>query len=85
MVGFHVIDDEIVDGAVAYDLTNVGQILCKKSHVDRVDERHLLIGNDIRIVLDACREKPKPLKAVLGAVVDAYIMNVLCDFHLCLF
>ena len=65
MVGFHVIDDEIVDGAVANDFANVGQIFSKKSYVDGVDERDLVVYNNIGVVRDACRKEPKSLKAVL--------------------
>ena len=55
MVGFHVIDDQIVHLAVANDLADVFQILCEEVNLDGVNQTNLLVVDEIRVVADAIR------------------------------
>ena len=43
MVGLHVVDHEVVDGAVAQDGTDIVQKLGEIGHVNGVDEGHLFV------------------------------------------
>ena len=47
VVGFHVVDDEVVDGAVADDLVDILYELCEEVHLDGVDEAHFLIHDEV--------------------------------------
>ena len=43
MVGFHVVDDEVVDGTITDDGPDVFQVLGEEVNLHRVYQTHLLI------------------------------------------
>ena len=62
MVGFHVVDDQIVDRTVADDLMDVLDVLGEEIHLDGIDEAHLLVVNEIRVIADAIGQGPQTLE-----------------------
>lgn len=84
MVGLHVVYDEVVDRSVTEHLVDVFDKTAAERLLDRIDEGHLLVDNEVGVVRDAVRERPEPLEAGRGAVVDAHVMdsgNDFRDFH----
>ena len=75
------VDDEIINGAVADDGADVVEILSEESDVDRIDKDDFLIVDEILVVRHALRQEPKSLEAVLHTVVDAHIMYFPLDVH----
>jgi hypothetical protein len=53
MVGFHVVDDQIVYLSVANDLLDVFYILREEVHLYGIDEAHFLVVDEIRVIADA--------------------------------
>jgi hypothetical protein len=53
MVRFHVIDDQIIDRAVAYHLMDMLDELGEKVHFNGIYQTHLLIVNEIRVITHA--------------------------------
>ena len=74
MVGFDVVDDDVVDRAVAYYRAYVGEKLREEVYLNGIDERHLLVVDDVRVVRNAVGQGPKSLEDVLMTVVNADIM-----------
>ena len=80
MVGLHVIDYEIVNLAVAYDLLDILDIRNEEIHLDSVDEANLLVINDIRVIRNSIWQRPQAFEQVLVAVIHAHIINLVCNF-----
>ena len=80
VVGLHVVDDQIVDGAVADDLVNVLDELREEIDLHGVNETNLLIINEIRVVAYAIGQRPQSFEEMLVAVVDAHVVDVACNF-----
>ena len=80
MVRFHVVDDEVIDFAVANHLVNVLEELGEEIYLYSIYQRYLLIVNDIRVVAHSVRQRPEALKTMLVAVVNAYVINLVCNF-----
>ena len=59
MVGLHVIDDQVVDGAVANDLLDFIEEEVEIVHIDRVDEGYFLVSNQIGVVSHSIRQWPQ--------------------------
>ena len=74
MVGFDVVDDDVVDGAVAYYRAYVGEKLREEVYLNSIDECYLLIVDYVRVVRNAVGQRPKSLEDVLMTVVHADIM-----------
>ena len=81
MVWLHMVDDEIVDIAVAYHLVDILKILCEEIHLYCIYQCYLFIIDDVGVVAYSIRQRPKTLETMLVAIVDAYIINVACNFH----
>ena len=75
VVGLHVIDDEIVDGAVANDLLDIPDIRDEEIHLNGIHETHLLIDDEIGVVGHAVGQGPEPLEKILVAVVDTHVIG----------
>ena len=80
VVRFHVVDDKVIDFAVANHLVDVLQELGEEIHLYCINQRYLLIVNDIRVVTHSVRQRPEALKTMLIAVVNAYVINFVCNF-----
>ena len=74
------VDDEVIDFAVANHLVNVLQELGEEIYLYCIYQRYLLIVNDILVVSHTIRQRPKALKTMLVAVVNAYVINLVCNF-----
>ena len=74
MVGFDVVDDDVVDRAVADYRAYVGEKLREEVYLNGIDERNLLVVDDVRVVRNAVGQGPKSLEDVLMTVVHADIM-----------
>ena len=86
MVRFHVVDDEVIDFAVANHLVDVLHKLGEEIHLYCIYQRYLLIINDIRVVAHSVRQRPEAFKTMLVAVVNAYVINLVCNFcHILIF
>ena len=83
VVGFHVVDDQIVHLSVADNLADVLQVLREEVHFHGVYQRHLLIDNEITVVTNAVGQRPKAFEERLVAVVNAHVMNIACNLHIC--
>ena len=80
VVGLHVVDDKVVNLAVTNDLLDMFQELREEVNLHRINEAHLLVINEIRVVTNTIRQWPQALKEVLVAVVHAYIKDFVCNF-----
>ena len=80
MVGLHVVDDQIVDCAVSDNFGDVVQQTVGIGGIGRIDQNILFVGNQIGVVGNSVRERPKVLELVFTAVVDSYIVYSFCDF-----
>ena len=76
----YIIDDEVIDFAVANHLVNVLEELGEEIYLYSIYQRYLLIVNDIRVVAHSVRQRPEALKTMLVAVVYAYVINLVCNF-----
>ena len=82
VVGLHVVDDEVVHGAVADHAADFLDVFAEEGHVHRINEGHALrVFDEIGIVRNALRQKPQALEAVLHAVVHSYIVYLAFDVH----
>ena len=79
VVGFHVVDDEIIDGAIADDFADIADIPGKEIDLHGIDETHFVVVDEVRIVRDSIRERPQSFEERLVAVVDSYIVNVIIN------
>ena len=79
MIRFHVVDDEVIDFAVANHLVDILEELGEEIYLYSIYQRYLLIINDIRVVTHTIRQRPEALKTMLVAVVYAYIINFVCN------
>ena len=84
MVGFHVVDDQIVYLAVTNDLLDVFYILRKEIYLYGIDEAHFLVVNEIRVIADTIGQWPQTFEERLVTIVDAYIVDVFCNFLHCM-
>ena len=50
MVGFHVIDDNVVDRTVTYHFMNVFQTLRKEIHLNGINQTHQIVVYQVRII-----------------------------------
>lgn len=80
VVRFHVVDDEVIDFTVTNHLVNVLEELGEEIYLYSIYQRYLLIVNDIRVVAHSVRQWPEALKTMLVAVVNAYVINLVCNF-----
>ena len=80
VVGLHVVDDQIVDCAVSDNFGDVVQQTVGIGGIGRIDQNILFVGNQIGVVGNSVRERPKVLELVFTAVVDSYIVYSFCDF-----
>ncbi len=80
MVGFHVIDHQIVDFAVGDDFADVGFETACECLLDRIDQRHFLAHDEIGVVRDALRQRPERFETGRRAVVDTDIIDAGMDF-----
>ena len=74
MVRFYVIDDDVVNLAVANHRADVGEKLREEIYLNGIDKRHLLVVDDIRVVRNTVGQRPKSLENVFMTVVHADIM-----------
>ena len=79
VVGFHVVDDEIIDGATADDFADIADISGKEIDLHGIDETHFVVVDEVRIVRDSIWERPQSFEERLVAVVDSYIVNVIIN------
>ena len=75
VVGLHVVDYEIVDGPVAQNLAYVLKVWHEEVHLNGVDEAHLLVVDQVRVVRNAVGQRPQALEKLLVAVVDANVID----------
>ena len=62
MVRFHVVDDKIVDLAIAYDLTDIFNILSKEVNLHGIYEHYLIVVDEIGIVRHSVWQWPQSFK-----------------------
>ena len=75
VVGFHVVNHQIVDRSVAYGLAYVLEKLHEEVHFDGVDEHCLVVADKVGVVGNAVGQWPQALEELLVAVVDTHIMD----------
>ena len=76
VVRLHVIDYDIIDGAVSDSLADIAEIFGEELLAHTVHHRHLFIRDDIGIVADAARYGPHALKEGGHTVVNTDIKDV---------
>ena len=81
MVRLHVIDHQIVDRAVAYHLLNILQVGHEEIHLHRINQTHLLVINQIRVIAHPIGQRPQTLEKVLVTVVHAHVVNLVCNLY----
>ena len=80
MVGLHVVDDQIIDGAAVEYVANVFEVGFGAAGLYGVDESYLFVYNQIGVVGDSIREGPQCLEFVGFAIVGSHIVDVRCNF-----
>ena len=80
VVGLHVVDDEVVDFPVAYHFADILDELGEKVHFHRINQAHLFVVDQIRVVAHAVRQRPQSLEQVLVAVVHTDVVDFVCNF-----
>ncbi len=84
VVGFHVVDDEVVDPAVADLLADVLEQPAAEGLLDRVDQCDLFADDQIGVVGNTLGKRPEALEKVGRAVVDADVADAgkkRCNCH----
>ena len=81
MVGLHVVDDQIVELAVADHLADIGFEPAAECLLDGVDECGFLACDQVGVVRYSLGERPEPFEAGCGPVVDADIVDAGCYFR----
>lgn len=81
MIRFHVIDDQVIDGAVAYHLSNFLNEYLEITYIDRLDQSDPIVIDQIGIVSYAVRQGPKIFEQLFLAIVHAYIIYLSFQFH----
>ena len=84
MVGFHVVDNDIVDRTVADDLADVFEERHEEVDLDSVDEAYFFVVDKVSVIAYAIGEGPKALEQVLVAVVDANVIDFVSNFFHCI-
>ena len=62
VVGLHVVDHQIVDRTVAYHLLYILNVRHEEVHLHSVDEAHLLVVYQVRVITDAIGQGPQALE-----------------------
>ena len=78
MVGFHVVDDEVIDGARARYASDFVNEQVAEAAVHRVDNGYFLVLNQVGVVGYAVRQRQHVFKFVFLPVVHADIENGVC-------
>ena len=81
MVGFHVVDYEIIHLPVADNSLYVLDELGEKVHFDRIYQCHFLVGNEIRVIRNAIWQWPQSFEQRLVAVVHSYVINFVSNLY----
>ena len=74
MVGLHVVDDEVLDRAVADDATDFAQIRLEEARVHGVHQRHDVVVYQIRVVRNTVGQRPHSFEKVFVTVVHSHVM-----------
>ena len=75
MVRFHMVDDEILDGALADDILYLAQIHLEIADVYRIDQSDRLIIYQVRVVGNPIRQRPHTFKQMLIAVIHSHVVD----------
>ena len=81
VVGLHVMGHDIVDRTVAYHLANILDELRKKVGLHRINQTHLLVYNEIRVVRHTVRQRPQSFELLFLSVVHTHIISVFYYFY----
>ena len=81
MVGFHVLNDEIVGRARAYRIGNVIKPFMGKFRVNGVHDRDPVVRDDVRVIRHTVRNGILSLEKINSVIVDTYIKNIVCYSH----
>jgi len=76
------VDNNIVDGAVANDLPDILEERHEEIDLYRINQAHFPVVDEVGVIADTVGEGPQALKQILIAVVDTDVVNVRSDsFH----
>jgi len=75
MVRLHMVDDEILDGALADDILYLAQIHLEIADVYRIDQSDRLIIYQVRVVGNPIRQRPHTFKQMLIAVIHSHVVD----------
>ena len=81
VVGLHVVDDQVVDFAVADFAADVLEQAAAEAFFDGVDQGDALADDQIGVVRNACGQGPQGLETGGGAVVDTHVADAGLDFR----
>ena len=75
MIRLHVIDNQILNRAVANNTANLAQEHLEITGIHCIDQRHDVIVYQIGIIRYAIRQWPHPFEEVFVAVIHSYVMD----------
>ena len=75
MVRFHMVDDEILDGALADDILYLAQIHLEIADVYRIDQSDHFVVYQVRVVGNPIRQRPHTFKQMLIAVIHSHVVD----------
>ena len=81
MIGLHVLHDQIVRLSAAENGLEVSQPLFSEVLVNSVHDRDLLVHDDIGIVRHSERNHILSLEQVYLMIINANILDVICNLH----
>ena len=76
MVGLVMVDNKVIDLSALQRRLDFKEVFLYETSLHGIDEGHLVIHNEIRIIGDAVRQFHVVLKHVGAAVVDTDIINI---------
>ena len=71
VVGFHVVDDEVVERPALQHLGNLAKVIVEARPLDRVDGDGFVAQDDVCVIGHALRQRPQRLEQVRFVVVNA--------------
>lgn len=81
MVWLHVLDNQVVRLPCAEDLLEIGEPFRCEMLINCIKNRDFLIEDHIRVIGHAVWNSVLPLKQIDLMIVDADILDVICNSH----
>ena len=82
MVGFHMLNYQIIGGAAVEDALDVVQPAVNKAGIDGVHNGDFLVNNNVGVICHAVGNNILSLKKIDLVIVDANVLDTGSDIHI---